>query len=372
MKSICPICGSDSASLITKIDYDLLHPLNKFAVSVNLDYFGCEYCIHYFITHNAAINLDHYYATSPGRGWTSGGLNSREGNVLSVVTQELHSLDVRNIFEVGGGISLLPKHLLSYFSDATYFALDPVLESQRDSHSFFTDPRFQVVTDLATIERSSIDLFLARQVLEHIPKPLNFLEDLVDKLKPNGYLYLEVPNFQYTVENQTWYDICFEHLHYFTVESFSTLINRVGLARIEMGFLNGGHDMYFLCRNQGVNEVHLRRELPPFNLVKPRTPVLPALYIAYGCNSNLESFLNLSGTSNAPLLIFDDGVDCNKVFFRNKPIIVSKYDRQVLDELNNKFQCKIEIIVFAPFAFNIIKNRIGDYPNVKSIFAIDQ
>lgn len=79
------------------------------------------------------------------------------------------------------------------------------------------------------------DLVTALQVLEHVEDPLGFLFHLKRQLKPDGYLYLELPNLNdpllscYKVPGYADFYYREPHLSYFTKETLARLLAKAGL-----------------------------------------------------------------------------------------------------------------------------------------------
>lgn len=78
-----------------------------------------------------------------------------------------------------------------------------------------------------------IDLLCCRQVLEHIPDPMAFLETLRSGAGPGTIIYLEVPNSRMLLEGLSVWDIVYEHCLYFTDESFRFAVEAAGFDVIE-------------------------------------------------------------------------------------------------------------------------------------------
>jgi len=69
------------------------------------------------------------------------------------------------------------------------------------------------------------DLIILRHTLEHIPNHYNFLK-LIKKISTNNpYILIEVPDFDWIKKNQTFFDITYEHVNYFTKKTFKKLFN---------------------------------------------------------------------------------------------------------------------------------------------------
>lgn len=80
----------------------------------------------------------------------------------------------------------------------------------------------------ANLTKSSYDLAILNHTLEHVEDPLFVLKKVNHILKPNGLVYVDVPNFgslAQAIQKQYWTALLpHEHIHHFTKETlFKTL-----------------------------------------------------------------------------------------------------------------------------------------------------
>lgn len=98
-----------------------------------------------------------------------------------------------------------------------------------------------------------VDFVCCRHVLEHIPKPIDFLRNLRANLKKYGNattLFFEVPNADYMLDQGSYFDIIYEHFTYFTATSIKYLFEQSGFVVEQI------YDTYegqFLCLEAKVN-----------------------------------------------------------------------------------------------------------------------
>ena len=86
------------------------------------------------------------------------------------------------------------------------------------------------------------DLIVMRHTLEHIEDPLNFLHSIARSCSYSGSVYIEVPDFNWTVDNGAFWDVCYEHCNYFTLDSIGGMFKKS-----KQGHLFGGQYMYILA-----------------------------------------------------------------------------------------------------------------------------
>ncbi|MFZ4752525.1 MAG: class I SAM-dependent methyltransferase [Chitinophagaceae bacterium] len=103
-------------------------------------------------------------------------------------------------------------------------------------------PNLTFIQDFFNISHVSTkpDLIISRHVLEHITAPKEFL-DLIKvpiSLHQDIPIFIEVPDFTWIVQNQTFWDICYEHCNYFTPYSISQLFQKSSLkvSAVSKGF----------------------------------------------------------------------------------------------------------------------------------------
>lgn len=116
-------------------------------------------------------------------------------------------------------------------------------------------------------------LVVMRHLLEHIPSPVPFLEEVRELLEPGGLVAIEVPNVLASLAQGVPGDFCHEHLNYFTPQSLAVALGRSGYTAVtveERGpFLyacgvRSEKDPRELVEGFGIGLARLREELLPF------------------------------------------------------------------------------------------------------------
>jgi hypothetical protein len=136
--------------------------------------------------------------------------------------------------EVGCGkgdfLHLLERdgHFAARGYDATYEGNDPAIER-----------RYLTATD-----RIDTDLVILRHVLEHVPQPHVFL-NMLATVFGSATIYIEVPNFDWIVENETFFDITYEHVNYFSPAALANLFAPGAVS--EAGLLFEGQYQYVIA-----------------------------------------------------------------------------------------------------------------------------
>jgi 2-polyprenyl-3-methyl-5-hydroxy-6-metoxy-1,4-benzoquinol methylase len=93
---------------------------------------------------------------------------------------------------------------------------------------------FDVDIEKTGLKEQTFDIICLFQTLEHLKNPQQFIEKIKKYLKPEGIIYLEVPNFHdalihaYNLPNHYKFYFHSAHLWYFTEKSLSALMDKAG------------------------------------------------------------------------------------------------------------------------------------------------
>ncbi|MEI2300708.1 class I SAM-dependent methyltransferase [Ensifer sp. MJa1] len=155
------------------------------------------------------------------------------------------------LVEVGCGKGLFLELLLERGVDITGF--DPAYEG--------SNPRVrrEYFQPGSGIEAKGLIL---RHVLEHIPNPVSFLEQLKQANGGGGKIYIEVPCFDWICNNRAWFDIFYEHVNYFRLSDFRRMFGKV----VSSGRIFGGQYLFVVAEldslRQPMLEENDRAQLP--------------------------------------------------------------------------------------------------------------
>lgn len=104
------------------------------------------------------------------------------------------------------------------------------------------------------------DLIILRHTLEHIENPHSFISEIAKANNYKGYIFIEVPTFDWINKKQAFWDIFYEHCNYFTEKSLGSIFNQA-----ETGSFFGGQ--YIYCYAE-LKELKPTIEKQPVNLVE--------------------------------------------------------------------------------------------------------
>ena len=77
---------------------------------------------------------------------------------------------------------------------------------------------------LSPDDRIEADMVVIRHVLEHIQQPHKFL-GMLREIFGDTRIFIEVPNFGWSLSNQTFFDVTYEHVNYFSPAALSALFS---------------------------------------------------------------------------------------------------------------------------------------------------
>ena len=108
-------------------------------------------------------------------------------------------------------------------------ALDAVNEAERlgieTIRSYFTPAEANKLVK----KRGKCDLFISRQVIEHVANLSEFAEAMKIVLKPGAYVIIEVPDFGFNQEAPDYSAIWEEHVNHFTKNTLKYFLNHIGV-----------------------------------------------------------------------------------------------------------------------------------------------
>jgi hypothetical protein len=98
-----------------------------------------------------------------------------------------------------------------------------------------------------------IDAIICRHVLEHLPDPLGFIQDLREAIESqNPLIYFEVPNGEWVLQTTSVWDVIYEHFTYWTAVTLGVLFDRTKHLPISVSTGFGHQFLMLKARPHGV------------------------------------------------------------------------------------------------------------------------
>lgn len=149
--------------------------------------------------------------------------------------------------DIGCGKGLLLKELEAQLDNWEFFAIEPSKNALRYFQKVLPNVYIHNgLLETSPFTKTKFDLVLANGVLEHVPAPLTFLEQLRDMVSPNGHIFIGVPNF---VNNPADL-LTFDHLSKFTPESIKHLFKLAGLRVVAEACPDDKVPMWYLLSSE--------------------------------------------------------------------------------------------------------------------------
>ncbi len=233
MGSSCPVCGG--TPLTSTVRREQLPAMQNYvyrtldralsAARGKLEITVCNQCGYAF---NAAFDssllvYDQGYDNSvPSR------VMDQYYRHIAAYLYEKYSLENGLVFDVGCGKGTFLHTLTELYPNVRGIGVDPSYEGEQK----IAGKQLTFVRDIFKAEqvKERPSLVICRHVLEHIPQPPAFLQSISDSLSayPGTPFFLEVPDALWILENNAFWDFCYEHVNYFTSASLNVALDRGG------------------------------------------------------------------------------------------------------------------------------------------------
>jgi len=138
---------------------------------------------------------------------------------LELIDKKTNGNGFKNVLDIGAGNAQFGKALLYKFPNSNYDAVEPDTEVSNQWGNWVRN-RFEGIDQ---IKGKSYNLIILNQVLEHVNKPIEFLQSINRFLKQDGYLYIDVPFQDYVFKPSVE-----PHLLFWNKQSLSILLEKVG------------------------------------------------------------------------------------------------------------------------------------------------
>lgn len=267
-KHVCPVCGQ--SALISTVTRSQLPAMQNYvyrrindAVNAKNGRFDLRLCPDCGFAHNGCFD-------SALLDYDGGYDNDVPSAVMLSYYKELaaylykkNALDDGLVVDVGCGNGTFVKILCQLFPTVRALGIDPSYDGVPEA----ADGRITFVADVFSQKhvRERPSLVICRHVLEHIPDPVAFLRSIHASLRcfKDVPLFFEVPDANWIIENNAFWDFCYEHCNYFTSDSLARALE---LAQFTPGIAQSAYGDQYLWIEAGMS-----KQTPPFSNSSQRT-----------------------------------------------------------------------------------------------------
>jgi SAM-dependent methyltransferase len=144
----------------------------------------------------------------------------------------------KSVIEVGCGKGHFFKKLTNFSGEIV--GCDPAYQGE--------DPR--IIKELFSEDLNlKGDVIILRHVLEHIQNPVSFIKAIAASNGNKGLIYIEVPELNWIINNQVYFDFFYEHVNYFRPSDFRLIFNKI----YEQGVFFNGQYQYVIADLSSIN-----------------------------------------------------------------------------------------------------------------------
>ncbi|UII33385.1 methyltransferase domain-containing protein [Fulvivirga ulvae] len=146
----------------------------------------------------------------------------------------------------GRGISLLKDKSTSYTAIDKIASVLEALKEKYNDVTFIQDN----IPPFGKVESNSYDVIISFQVIEHIKKDRQFLEEIYRVLKPGGKALLTTPNIKMTLTRNPW------HIREYTADQLESLAKEI-FPKVEMKGVSGNEKVmeYYEMNKKSVRKI---------------------------------------------------------------------------------------------------------------------
>ncbi len=218
----CPICKNKKKELLKQ--YEGRHPLfSKLKIAT------CAQCeLTYAYPMPSSGKLESYY-----QGYWNGNVATinpstlryylaQSINRVSYLKSKIRIVNGIKVLDIGAGSGMFLDAVNHEGFDIDYIAIEPdLIQSKILLKKNKVKKVFSKIEDLE--KGLKFDLIILSHVLEHVSQPNMFIQQISSMLKPNGFLYIEVPNQDHLFKKE------FEpHILFFSETSLERLLKPYG------------------------------------------------------------------------------------------------------------------------------------------------
>tara|TARA_B100001939_G_scaffold348024_1_gene372044 strand:+ start:3441 stop:4376 length:936 start_codon:yes stop_codon:yes gene_type:complete len=132
------------------------------------------------------------------------------------------------ILEIGPGPGVFAKQWINKYSKSEYYAI----ETDTNLHNELIKIGIKIIKEENLKSyKSYFDFIIISHVLEHVTNPVSFLKPMIESLKKNSHLFIEVP-----CKDWDHKELDEPHLLFFDKKSFYQLFKKLNMEKVFIGY----------------------------------------------------------------------------------------------------------------------------------------
>lgn len=230
----CPICRSDDIENVSHYEESVTS--DSIPMQAGVDNRICRRCGFVFNVSGVRGNEEDFYTSTYNlladeidaefEYETAAGRQGINAEMVQFIQEQLDLPRRGRLLEIGSGKGIFLSTFLNKFADWEVSVVEPSAKAKRFLRTKLPNVLVHDSYEAAVEKESgTFDLVVAIGVLEHVPEPVSFLEQITSRLTPNGYAFIGVPNFSHNPCDL----VTFDHLSRFTEVSLANALQRAGL-----------------------------------------------------------------------------------------------------------------------------------------------
>lgn len=209
----CPICSSEISHVIDNVTSN-----ERTVDVVKCSKCGFIYMLDIFFENTHTHGLSQIYVDNPLP-------RRRHYAILDCLSKRG---GITNVAEIGAGHGQLASLLLE--NGYSYLGYEPNIERA----NFCSSKGIKIINNLFSVSPNTFDCVILDNVLEHVPSPIQLMNEIYESLKKDGIVLIVVPNandlrkFSSKWKNKHLYIRA--HINYFTSSSLRKLAFKTGFS----------------------------------------------------------------------------------------------------------------------------------------------
>lgn len=234
-KRVCPVCSGGDSTIIRNVE--MLVP-DELMLQHKYEIVTCNSCGMVFHDVDPEQDRLDYYEEYTGQTVKEYSISNEQKSLDKRAVDFLIHACLKDkdleILDVGSSYGAM----LLQLQDMGFTQLNAI-DPDKAAISFLGSKGISAIQGVATNEiegfHSKFDVLMLRHVLEHLYNPIETIRNISNWMKPNGYLYIELPDLSRYQETSPFpgYYFEYEHINHFSLISLRNLLRNFELTHYE-------------------------------------------------------------------------------------------------------------------------------------------
>lgn len=162
--------------------------------------------------------------------------------------------------------------------------------------------------------KQDFDIIVAQNVFAHNSYPLEFLKSAKERLKPNGYIFIQTSQAK-MIEHGQFDTIYHEHISFFSTKSMTNLVNRAGLYLHDCFTtpIHGTSYVFVITANPDLDNSLVYQENNTIEAVRTKLMITDFVYKSQKCVENIKETIEIVRQKGFPVVGYGAAAKGNTV-----------------------------------------------------------